>query len=294
MVTVMDAKQFFDALSDDKDIFEKWGDKEEIAEEDMGRSVCSLLIDQIEFANVILLNKTDLVSKEEMQEIRAVVKKLNPEAKILETLYSKVDPEVVINTGLFDFEAASFHAGWLKELRGEHVPESDEYGISSFVYRSRTPMSSARFEKAIMGGVFNEENVIRAKGSVWLDCADDTIVVFDIAGASVEVNAEQPWFAVIKEEEPETWEEMQPEFKAAILKDFEGEQGDRRQEMVFIGKDMDEQKIRGIIEHCLLTDDELSKGKDVWTNVPNIFDLDDEEAAPSTTSDHNELHKDDA
>merc|ERR1719336_543970 len=98
MVTVMDAKQFFDALSDDKDIFEKWGDKEEIAEEDMGRSVCTLLIDQIEFANVILLNKTDLVSKDQLNRVCAIVKKLNPAAKVLTTLYSNVDPNEVINT----------------------------------------------------------------------------------------------------------------------------------------------------------------------------------------------------
>jgi len=277
MVTVMDAKQFFDYLNDDADIFERWGEDEEIAEEDQGTSVCTLLIDQIEFANVILLNKTDLVSAEEMKRVNAVVKKLNPAAKVLKTQYSKVDPKEVINTGLFNFEEAQFHAGWLKEIRGEHVPESDEYGITSFIYRSRKPMSGQRFEQFLETGIMKEQNVIRAKGSLWLDCSDTTIVVFDVAGASIEVNAEQEWFIEMKNADPEGWEAMDPEYKEAISKDFEGEQGDRRQEMVFIGKDMNQQAIIAAIEACLLTDEEMALGKDVWMNAPNPFDFEGEE-----------------
>jgi len=267
----MDAKQFFDYLQDDADIFEKWGEQEEIDEEDQGNAVSSLLIEQLEFADVILLNKTDLVSEEEMNNIHAVVKKLNPAAKILKTKYSKVDPNDVMGTGLFDFEKATFHAGWLKELRGEHVPESDEYGISSFVLRDRRPMSSARFEQVLSSEILKHENVIRAKGTLWLDCCDNAITVFDLAGASIEVNAEQEWFVEIRNNEPEVWESFAPSYREAILQDFEGEQGDKRQEFVFIGKDMNEGRVRKAIESCLLTDEELSKGKDVWAAVPNPF-----------------------
>ena len=125
--------------------------------------------------------------------------------------------------------------GIFEEIRGEHVPESDEYGITSFIYRSRKPMSGQRFEQFLETGIMKEQNVIRAKGSLWLDCCDTTIVVFDVAGASIEVNAEQEWFIEMKNADPEGWEAMDPEYKEAISKDFEGEQGDRRQEMVFIG-----------------------------------------------------------
>jgi len=206
-----------------------------------------------------------------MNNIYAVVQKLNPAAKILKTKYSKVDPKDVMGTGLFDFEKASFHAGWLKELRGEHVPESDEYGISSFVLRDRRPMSSARFEQLLSSKILKNENVIRAKGTLWLDCCENAITVFDLAGASIEVNAEQEWFVEMKNNEPEMWESFAPSYKEAILQDFEGEQGDKRQEFVFIGKDMDEAKVRKAIESCLLTDEELKQGKDVWSDVPNPF-----------------------
>lgn len=277
MVTVMDVKQFFEHLKDDADIFEKWGEDENVAEEDQGTSVCTLLIDQIEFANVILLNKVDLVTPEELKRVTAVVQRLNPAAKILKTKYSKIDPKEVINTGLFNFEEAQFHAGWLKTLRGEAVPETAEYGITSFICDSRRPMNSARFEEFLSSGMLKEENVIRAKGTLWLDSADTMITVFDLAGPSIQVNAETQWFAEMKKNEPEAWAELQEEVREAILKDFEGEQGDRRQEIVFIGKDMNEKKLREAFQLCLLTDDELSKGKEVWTNVPNPFYFEDEE-----------------
>jgi len=264
-------------------IFEKWGEREEIAEADQGTSVCTLLIEQIEFANVILLNKVDLVSKEELERVNAVVKKLNPAAKILHTKYSKVDPKEVLNTGLFNFMEAQFHAGWLKEIRGEHVPENLEYGISSFVMRSRTPMSSKRWEEFLASGIMKEEHVIRAKGNLWLDCCDSMITVFDVAGPSIEINAESEWFIEMKNNEPEAWEEMAADFKEAVIKDFHGDQGDRRQEMVFIGKDMNEQRIRAAVEACLLTEEELSKGKEIWSNVPNPFEFPEQDNEMSLT-----------
>jgi len=138
-------------------------------------------------------------------------------------------------------------------------------------------MSGQRFEQFLETGIMKEQNVIRAKGSLWLDCCDTTIVVFDVAGASIEVNAEQEWFIEMKNADPEGWESMDPEYKEAISKDFEGEQGDRRQEMVFIGKDMNQEAIIAAIEACLLTDEELAQGKAVWMNNPNPFDFEGEE-----------------
>jgi len=270
MVTVMDAKQFFDHLDDEQDIFEKWGGEEEIAEEDQGRSVATLMIDQIEFANVILLNKTDLVSADELNVVRSTVKKLNPSAKILTTHYSKVEPKEVINTGLFHFEEAQYYAGWLKELRGTHTAESDEYGISSFIYRSRKPMSSNRFSTMFYDGKFQDCNVIRAKGSLWLDCCDELIVAFDIAGASGEVHAQTPWFVEMVKNDPDMWKSLPVPFRLAVLEDFEGPQGDKRQEMVFIGKDMNEEKIRELVDSCLLTDEEMAKD---WASADNPFEV---------------------
>jgi len=268
MVTVMDAKQFFTYLEDDAGIFERWGEEEKVAEEDMGNSVASLLIDQIEFANVILLNKTDLVSQEEMTRVFAVVQKLNPSAKIFKTQYSKIAVDQVFNTGLFNFEEAQFHAGWLKELRGQHTPESAEYGITSFVYSSRKPMSAVRFHQFLESGILKEEYVIRAKGNLWLDCSENQIMEFDVAGASIEVLSGNHWFIEMKTNEPDAWEELDAEVREAVLKDFEGPNGDKRQEMVFIGKDMNEKRIVEILEKCLLTDKELSGP---WTEAPNPF-----------------------
>jgi len=270
MVTVMDAKQFFEYLQDGSDVFERWGEEEQMAEEDIGTSVCSLLIEQLEFANVILLNKTDLVTKEEMDRVCAVVRKLNPAAKILQTKYSKVEPSEVLNTGMFDFEQAHFHAGWLKEIRGEHVPETAEYGITSFIYRSRRPFNSARFEEFLDGDVLKEGGVIRAKGSLWLDCADKWITVWDKAGASIEISAESKWFIEMQQEDPEVWESMEEGFKQAVMKDFQGDTGDKRQEMVFIGQDMNENQIRALVDSCLLTDDELAGD---WQNAEDPFGL---------------------
>lgn len=123
----------------------------------------------------------------------------------------------------------------LEELRGQHSPESEEYGISSFVYRSRTPMSGVRFNQFLESGVLKEEHVIRAKGNVWVDCSENQITEFDVAGASIEVLKGNHWFIEMKTNEPDAWEELDPEVREAILKDFEGPNGDKRQEMVFIG-----------------------------------------------------------
>jgi len=277
MVTVMDAKQFFDYLQDDADIFQKWGQSETVAVEDEGTSVCKLLIDQIEFANVILLNKTDLVKPAEMDKVYATARKLNPRAKIFKTSYSKIDPKQVINTGLFDFETAQYHAGWLHELRGQHVPETAEYGITSFTYNSRRPFSGSRLHDLLFSSQLQTQGVIRSKGSLWLDCADQVMTSFDICGASVQVYPEQKWFVDLKNNSPEEWEEIDEESKSSILKDFVGENGDRRQEMVFIGKDMSEAKIREMLNVCLLTDEELSKGKEVWSKAPSPFEAEQQE-----------------
>jgi len=274
MVTVMDARQFFDHLKDDATLFEKWGDREEIAKEDGGRSVCDLLIDQIEFANVIMLNKIDLVSEEELNQVIAIVQRLNPCAVLATTHYANVPPEAVMNTGLFDLQKAKSHAGWLRELRGHHIPESIEYGISSFVYRSRKPMSSARFAKIFSNGTFQKERVIRAKGSLWLDCCEKMVTSFDIAGAHGSVYASHPWFIELVKNEPEVWKGMDTNFRLQVIKDFiKGPQGDKRQEMVFIGMDMNEQRIRKLVDSCLLTDKEMIGD---WTDVPNPLQVSSE------------------
>jgi len=270
MVTVMDVKQFFDYLVDDSDVTQKWT-RESTGEDDEGKTVCTLMIDQIEFADVILLNKIDLVTKDELEKIRALVHKLNPVAKILETTYSKVDPKLLINTGLFDFEKAHMHAGWLKELRGEHVPPTKKYGISSFIYACRRQFSAERLADLFLSDTLMKEGVIRAKGVLWLDCSYETIVEFDICGASTEVTAQSSWFAEIRKNSPEEWWALGPDVQEKILEDFKGPEGDRRQEMIFIGHGMDESKLRSMLYKCLLTNQELKEGKGILKGVPNPF-----------------------
>jgi len=280
MVTVMDVKQFFDYLQEDEDAHEKWGEDEE-----QRRPVCALLIDQLEFADVILLNKTDLVSKEQLEKVEAVVSKLNPGARILKTLYSKADPKNFINTGLFDFQKASLSAGWLKELREETpMARNPQYGITSFIYRRRRPFNAERLAALLFSDTLMSEGVIRSKGSLWLDCSYDMITEFDISGASVDVQCSYLWFAELREKVPEEWEKLPEDSKESILADFKGKHGDRRTELVMIGIGMNESKIRGILDQCFVTDKELEQGKGILKDGRNPFFPADEEEEGSDMS----------
>jgi len=276
-VTMVDCFNFKKYLSSLQDLEEVYG-KDEVAEED-NRTVAHLLIDQIEFADVIVLNKVDLVNSEELALVKGAVIRMNPNANILESTYSKIPLMSVLHTNLFSLAKASAHPGWLKEIRGEHVPETEEYGISSFIYRRRKPFHGIRFDEMLHDNPFLEEcEIIRSKGFAWM-CTDyDNTVDWSSAGSVLELENGGAWFSAVPKE---MWPE-DPKKLEMLTQDCEGTHGDRRQEIVFIGHHMKEKnrvKLEAILDKCLLTDIEMEMGVRVWETweAPDIEDSDVEE-----------------
>lgn len=254
MVTVVDAFNFF------KD----FGSPETLADraltdmEDDFRTIVNLLTDQIEFANVILLNKTDLVSAETLGVLKAAINKLNPGAKIIESTFSKVNPNEILNTGLFDFEEAEQSAGWLAELnKEEHTPETEEYGIGSFVYRSKRPFDPVRFWKYIQDKFAS--TIIRSKGMFWLASRPAQALVWSQAGGSLRADSAGVWWSSMPYQQRIQYAVF-VDNQALIESDWDADFGDRKNEIVFIGQDMDEARLRRELELCLATEDELSAG----------------------------------
>ncbi|KAB8126641.1 GTP-binding protein [Gracilibacillus oryzae] len=242
MVTVVDANRFWDDYGSGESLL----DRNQGADEQDEREVIDLLIDQIEFANVIVLNKTDLIEKIDREELKAVLKQLNPDAHIIETSYSQVPLKSVLNTGLFDFEKASQGAGWIKELNEEHIPETEEYGISSFVYRRKKPFHPERWMKWL------EEwpaGIVRAKGFFWLASRNSITGLLSQAGTSLSIQGAGEWVAAYPEQEQQEIFEEDPELYAR----WDQEYGDRMTELVFIGIEMDKKTIINSLDDCLLT-----------------------------------------
>lgn len=260
MVTVLDAFNFLKDYSSD----EMLQDRGEAAGEEDERTIVDLLIEQVEFADVIVLNKTDLVSEKDLNELENIIKKLNPEAKIVHSSFGKVPLDTVLDTNLFDFEKASMSAGWLKEIRGEHTPETEEYGISSFVYKARRPFHPERFFNLI-----NEEwsGVVRSKGFFWLATRPEFAGMWSQAGSSCRYEAGGFWWSAIPKEEWPQDEDM----KQDILKAFDGYFGDRRQEIVLIGMKMNKEELIEKFNSCLLTDQEMALGQDGWNSFDDPF-----------------------
>ncbi|MDU1845063.1 GTP-binding protein [Niallia alba] len=251
MVTVLDANRFWHDFSSGESLL----DRKQAVDEMDEREIADLLIDQIEFANVIVLNKTDLISESKLQELKAVIQKFNPEAKIIESEYSRVPLNRVLNTGLFDFEAASQSAGWIKELNEEHIPETEEYGISSFVYRSNKPFHPVR----LMNWLENwPDEVVRAKGFIWLATRNDIAGLLSQAGPSLTIQGAGKWIAAYPEMEQKEVLEEDPD----LQKRWDSLYGDRMTELVFIGISMNQQRMEEDLNACLLTEMEMKKD---WT-----------------------------
>jgi len=260
MVTVVDAFNFLKDYSS-YDSLQQRG--ESLGEQDE-RTVVDLLIDQIEFCDVIILNKVDLINEDDKQRLFAILNKLNPRAKIEISEFGKVNLDKVLNTGLFDFNEASQAPGWLKELRGEHTPETEEYGIKSFVYRARRPFHPQRFYDFI-----NSEwkGVVRSKGFFWL-ASDPTLAgSWSQAGAMARHGVAGYWWAAVPQED---WPQDSQSI-LAIEKNWHPSTGDARQEIVMIGMDMDEQSLIQQFNDCLLTDAEMASGPEQWQNFNNPF-----------------------
>lgn len=257
LVTLVDCFNFMkDYSSDDTLSSRHMG----INEND-NRNVVDLLLDQIDFANVIILNKTDLISEEKLHKLEAIIRKLNPEAVILKSQYSHVDLKSILNTGLFNYEKALKSPGWVRELQKEHTPETEEYGISSFVYRRRRPFMPQRLYECIQ----NEKlrGIIRSKGFFWLASDNATLYEWSTAGPTFSFAPKSIWFASLSEEKKQHFSQEQIEH---IMKEtkFEGEYGDRRQEIVFIGNNMNKEELIQTLDSCLLTDEEMSHGMQFW------------------------------
>ena len=246
MVTVVDANRFWHDFSSGESLL----DRKEGTDENDTREVVDLLIDQIEFANVILLNKKDLVDEDAYLELKAVLQKLNPGARIVESSHSRVRMGDVLNTGLFDFEEASQGAGWIKELNEEHIPETEEFGISSFVYRRKRPFHPVRWREWLEEW---PEDVVRAKGFFWLATRNDIAGLLSQAGPSIFLEAAGEWIDAYPEDEKKQILKEEPE----ILAKWDIEFGDRMTELVFIGVKMDAHEIMGKLDHCLLTEEEM-------------------------------------
>ena len=231
---------------------------------DSQRTIAQLFCDQVEFANVIIVNKCDLLDDAGRSQLHAFLKRANPKAKVVESTYGRVDPKQLLGTNLFSLTQAEQHPDWLKEARiGEHTAETEEYGISSFVYRGERPLHPKRLSDLVMKGDLYEgffAGVLRSKGLMWLASRHDCAFDWSHAGCSIRLDPAGYWWAAAPDEE---WPEDEDQI-AEIRTNFVGEYGDRKQQLVFIGQQLDQNRIESMLDDCLLTDDEFAQGPAVW------------------------------
>ncbi|MCG8396532.1 GTP-binding protein [Bacillus atrophaeus] len=247
MVTVVDGHRFWKDVSSGESL----PDRKQGAVPGDEREIADLLIDQIEFADVILLNKIDLLSQQEVDQLTAVLKKLNADSTIHPVSYGRISPDLLLNTFRFDFEKSSQSAGWIKELNEEHTPETEEYGITSFVYRRQKPFHPVRLMNWLEKW---PTDVVRAKGFFWLASRNDTAGLLSQAGTSLMIQGAGDWIAAYSEGERQEAFQDDPE----LLENWDERYGDRKTELVFIGIQMDRADINASLDTCLLTDEEMT------------------------------------
>jgi len=249
MVTVVDARAFLDDFSS-ADTLRQRG---ESAGEGDDRQLVDLLTDQVEFADTLVVNKADLVTPEELGRLKALLATFNPKAEILVAAHGQVPLDRILGTGRFDMERAQEAAGWQQALAGGHLPESEEYGVTSFVWRARRPVHPARFKALIEGDL---PGVVRAKGFFWLATRHAWVGEWQLAGRVGRHQGAGFWWAAVP---PERWPE-EPAWQETIRSLWREPAGDRRQEIVFIGIGMDEEALRAGLDATLLTEAELRTG----------------------------------
>lgn len=256
MVTVVDAQRFWHDFASGESLL----DREQAAGEEDYRDIVDLLIDQIETCDVLVLNKCDLVEEGELLKLEGILRKLQPSANIIRSINGAVDPGEILNTGRFDFERTSMSSGWIAELnKEEHTPETEEYGIASFVYRSRIPFHPER-----LGSLLGNwpEQVVRAKGLVWLAARGDFAATIGQAGPSIQFGPAGYWLASLPEEQQREILENEPEARER----WDERWGDRMTEIVLIGIDMNREDIEAGLNRCLLTEEEM---KQDWSRFNN-------------------------
>ena len=262
MVTVVDAVNFLKDYEEAKYL----QDTGESLGEDDERSVADLLVDQIEFADVLLVSKIDLVDAEDIEKLNAILRSLNTHAKIIPITLGQVSTDDVLNTGLFDFENARQAPGWLKEMRGDHIPETEEYGISSFSYVARRPFYPQKFYE-FLHGTEQYGKLIRSKGFFWLGSRLEYAGQWSQAGGIARYGfAGMFWKSVPKQDWP-----SDKEYLESIEESWVEPFGDMRQELVFIGQNLDKTAMIDALNDCLVSEEDLDRGEDFWESLSDPF-----------------------
>ena len=262
MVTVVDAVNFLKDYEEAKSIQETG---ESLGDEDE-RSVADLLVEQIEFADILLISKIDLVEALEVKKLNAILRSLNTNARIIPITNGEVEIDNVLNTGLFDFEKAKQAPGWLKEMRGEHTPETEEYGISSFSYVARRPFYPEKFYQFVHN-TKQFGKLIRSKGYFWLGSRLEYAGQWSQAGGIARYGfAGMFWKAVPEHNWP-----IDEDSLATIKSQWEEPFGDMRQELVFIGQSLDHEAMIKALDDCLVSEEDLLKGEKFWTTMNDPF-----------------------
>lgn len=262
MVTVVDGMNFLL----DYQAAESLASRGETLGEGDERSITDLLIEQIEFADVILISKIDLISSREREELMAILERLNAQAEIIPMVMGEVPLNKILNTGRFDFERAAQAPGWLQELRGEHVPETEEYGIASTAYRARRPFHPQRFFDFIDRPWVNGK-LLRSKGFFWLASKHQDAGSWSQAGGLMRHGFAGRWWRFV----PKSQWPQDEESVAAIMGNWQLSTGDCRQELVFIGQNIDFSHLRAELDACLLTDEEMAQGVESWRLLADPF-----------------------
>ncbi len=260
MVTVVDANRFWHDFQSGESLLER---KEAVGELDE-RDVADLLIDQIEFCDVLVLNKCDLVSEEELERLERILRALQPEAKLIRTKNGVIEPKEILNTGRFNFERVSESAGWLKELElghENHTPETEEYGITSFTYQRRMPFHPLRFVEWCDN---MPTSIVRAKGIIWSAKHQEVALLLSQAGSSANIEPVSYWVAALPKAQQQDVFLQSPE----VLKDWDTVYGDRLTQLVIIGIDLDKEAIIQELDACLLSDEEFNEP---WENLKDPF-----------------------
>ncbi|MFJ4431689.1 zinc metallochaperone GTPase ZigA [Pseudomonas sp. NPDC089395] len=262
MVTVVDGVNFLR----DYQAADSLASRGETLGDDDERSISDLLIEQVEFADVLLLSKIDLISRHEREELTAILRSLNARAQIVPMVMGQVPLGRILDTGLFDFEQAAQAPGWLQELRGEHMPETEEYGIAASTWVARRPLHPQRFFDFIHSE-WQNGRLLRSKGFFWLASKYQEAGSWSQAGGMMRHGLAGRWWRFVPREQ---WPQDE-QGQAEILRHWTGESGDCRQELVFIGQDIHFERLSTELDACLLSDDEMALGPKGWLRLADPF-----------------------
>lgn len=265
MVTVVDAHALPTLYASDEELRDRGLGNDE----DDNRGLSELLTEQIEFADVIIVNKCDVASPVQLNQTRSILAALNPSAKIIETSQGKAPLDDLLDTGRFSMERAAAMPGWLKVMRGESASEIDEYGISHFVYRARRPFHPFRLAKCLAG---EWRGLLRSKGFMWMANLPDIAFVWSLAGGLSRLEGAGYWWAATSRDE---WPD-DPDLVKDALDNWVDPWGDRRQEVVFIGMDIEQERLVSALDDCLLNDEEMAAGPDVWKKYEDALEIADQ------------------